>query len=220
MNKLAIAAAIVSLGGFMVLGLVASTKIGGGSNLHNLDMFILTLLFLAVIAISQIRLKPDFTLPGIHQWIIPFMVFVMVFPGWIAYRSGSPVKRLKPDLENRSLATIRQEVENAKSNGEVLFIDQRQLLTFGYIKNVPLVPDYEKKYMMDQAMGNNEQYFDEFYKDLIEKRFSIIVSDVLKTQYQQHEDAFSEENNAYVKWVSRQVLKYYEPIVTIKPLRY
>ncbi len=217
-NKLAIAAAIVSLGGFMVLGLVASTKIGGGSNLHNLDMFILTLLFLAVIAISQIRLKPDFTLPGIHQWIIPFMVFVMVFPGWIAYRSGSPVKRLKPDVENRSLSTIKQEVENAKSNGEVLFIDQRQLLTFGYIKNVPLVPDYEKKYMMDQAMGNNEQYFNEFYKDLIEKRFSIIISDVLKTQYQQQDEAFSEENNAYVKWVSRQVLKYYEPIVTIKPL--
>jgi hypothetical protein len=217
-NKLAIAAGVVSLSGFMVLGLVASTKIGGGSNLHNLDMFILTLLFLAVIAVSQLQIKTDFTLSGIHQWVIPVIVFVMVFPGWTAYRTGSPVKRPKPDLENRSLATIKQEVDNAKSIGEVLFIDQRQLLTFGYIKNIPLVPDYEKKYMMDQAMGNNKQYFDEFYKDLIEKRFSIIVSDVLKTQYQQQEDAFSEENNAYVKWVSRQVLKYYEPIVTIKPL--
>ena len=166
----------------------------------------------------QLQIKTDYTLSGLHQWVIPIIVFVMVFPGWTAYRTGSPVKRSKPDLENRSLATIRQEVDNAKSNGEVLFIDQRQLLTFGYINNVPLVPDYEKKYMMDQAMGNNKQYFDEFYKDLIEKRFSIIVSDVLKTQYQQQEDAFSEENNAYVKWVSRQVLKYYEPIVTIKPL--
>jgi len=31
-------------------------------------------------------------------------------------------------------------------------MDQRQLLTFGYVPKIPLVDDYEKKYMMDTAM--------------------------------------------------------------------
>ena len=40
-------------------------------------------------------------------------------------------------------------------SGEVLFMDQRQLLTFGYITDVPLVPDYEKKVMMNEALSGN-----------------------------------------------------------------
>ena len=42
---------------------------------------------------------------------------------------------------------------NARSQGEILFMDQRQLLTFGYVRNVPLVPEYEKKVLMNAAMG-------------------------------------------------------------------
>jgi hypothetical protein len=91
-------------------------------------------------------------------------------------------------------------------------------LTFGYVKDVPLVPDYEKKFMMDQAMGNNKPYFDEFYKDLSEHRFVLIVSDIQKTNYQQQNEASSDENNAFVKWVSIPVLSYYKPYFTSKQL--
>ena len=109
-------------------------------------------------------------------------------------------------------------MDKVKRQGNVLFIDQRQLLTFGYITDVPLVPDYEKKYMMDQAMGGNQQYFDLFYQDLKNKRFQLIVSDVQKTQFQEQNEGFSEENNAFVRWVSIPLLKYYKPVITIRKL--
>jgi hypothetical protein len=218
MNKLALASIIVSMSGFLVVGLAASTKIGGGSNLHNLDMFILTLEFVTILAITQLQSKLEPMQILVPTWILILLIIIMIIPGWISYRRGSFTELFNMDLENRSLITIREEVDRAKELGEVLFIDQRQLLTFGYIIDVPLIPEYEKKYMMDQAMGNNKQYFEQFYSDLQNERFKLIISDIQKTTIQKQEEAFSEENNAYVKWVSRHVLEYYVPILTIKKL--
>ena len=89
-------------------------------------------------------------------------------------------------------------------------MDERQLLTFGYITGVPLVPDYDKKVLIDQAMSSNEAYFRPFYADLAAHRFSLIISDRLRTPIRDTEYGFSEENNAWVKWVARPVLCYYQ----------
>ncbi|MCK4724799.1 MAG: hypothetical protein KAT29_03310, partial [Anaerolineales bacterium] len=97
--------------------------------------------------------------------------------------------------------------------------DQRQLLTFGYIQDIELIPDYEKKYIMDQAMAGNEEFFKGFYRDLADKRFALIVSEVLFTKEQDRTYAFSEENNAWVEWVSRPLLCYYRPLRTIKQVK-
>jgi hypothetical protein len=218
LKKLAKAAILVSVGGLLAIGVVASTKIGGGGNLHNLDMYILTLVFLALIAVTQIQRQSD---PGqfrVPQWIMIVLIILAVIPGWLAIESGHPVQSDSPDIIKKGLSTIIQEVNKAKGQGEVLFIDQRQLLTFGYVKDVPLVPDYEKKFMMDQAMGNNKPYFDEFYRDLSDHRFVLIVSDIQKTNYQQQNEASSDENNAFVKWVSVPILSYYKPYFTSKQL--
>ncbi|MBA4420922.1 MAG: hypothetical protein C0391_07220 [Anaerolinea sp.] len=211
-HPLARVAMTVSLGGFAVLGLLASTKIGGGSNLHNLDMYILTLVFLTASGFNQ-KLTEVSTWNGhTPQWVLVAGLMAMVVPGWIAYRSGSPLESKPANRTVNALATIEQAVNEAKTRGEVLFLDQRQLLTFSYIKDVTLVSDYEKKYMMDQAMGNNAAYFDQFAEDLEQGRFALIVSDIQKTTLQDQSRAFSEENNAYVNWVSRPLLEYYEPI--------
>ena len=77
------------------------------------------------------------------------------------------------DEVDEILQTIRRDVETKKSQGEVLFMDQRQLLTFGYIEAVPLVPEYEKKVLMNEAMGANADYFASFYADLEARRFSL-----------------------------------------------
>ena len=92
-------------------------------------------------------------------------------------------------------------------------MDQRQLLAFGYIPSIPFIPEYEKKYMMDQAMGNNSNYFQPYYHDLDDRRFALIVTEPLKTR--RREDLggpFSEENDAWVFWVSNPTLCFYEPI--------
>jgi len=104
------------------------------------------------------------------------------------------------------------EITKVFPTSEVLFLDQRQLLTFGIIKDVQLVPDYEKKYVMDMAMAGNKLYFDEFYKDIEQKRFGLIISAPVNQAIKTEDDSFGEENNIWVEYVSKPLLKYYEPI--------
>jgi hypothetical protein len=53
-------------------------------------------------------------------------------------------------------------------------------------------------------------YFDAFYKDLAAHRFSLIVSDPMRTPIRGSDYGFGEENDAWVKWVTKPVLCYYE----------
>jgi hypothetical protein len=213
LQKLAyLAACLVTLGA----GLVASVKIGGGSNLHNLDMFLITLVILAGLMFCQAK---DF-LPGSWPvWVQGLLVLVLLIPAWGAIERGRPLILPPQQIVNQALQTIREDVTEAQQRGEVLFMDQRQLLTFGYVQGVPLVSDYEKKYLMDKAMANDQAYFEGFYRDLAEKRFILIVSEPLRLVEQGIEDSFGEENNAWVKWVSGPVLCYYKPLVTMKEIR-
>ena len=95
-------------------------------------------------------------------------------------------------------------------------MDQRQLLTFGLIKGVPLIPEYDKKVLIDKAMGADAQYFEEFYEDLASHRFSLIITSPLNRRLNDIENQFSEENNAWVKWVAKPLLCYYRPLETYK----
>jgi hypothetical protein len=95
-------------------------------------------------------------------------------------------------------------------------MDQRQLLTFGFVKDVPLVAEYEKKYLMDQAMGDTAaSTFPAFHRDLESHRFSLIISDPLHLPIKDSDYGFGEENNAWVKWVAAPILCYYEPLLTL-----
>ena len=69
----------------------------------------------------------------------------------------------------------------AAHGGEVLFISERQLITFGYIKGVTLVPDDEIVELMEIAMSNNRPALSQFYSDLHRHRFALIVSRKLNT---------------------------------------
>ena len=200
----------------LLVGLTASVKIGGGSNLHNLDMFLVTLVILSGLAL-QGRQET-----GWQTWPVAgriLLVLVLALPTIIAIRIGEQLHLPLPDSVGEALQTVQAEVERAKQSGEVLFIDQRQLLTFGAVRDVPLVAEYEKKYMMDMAMGNNQAYFDAFYTDLRRQRFKLIVSDVLRAPKKEDTDSFGEESNAWVKWVVKPVLCYYQPVETFEDVR-
>lgn len=233
---------------FLAVGLVVSTKIGGGADLHNLDMFLIGVLFATAPAWRKGILPGSLYQPMPHL-MKAVVLLALVIPGI------SPLMKLRPisfsdhisvlvtltDLEtpyanerdlrrifdslppddevNKALLVLQDRVELARLQGEVLFIDQRQLLTFGYIKNVPLVTQYEKKYLMDQALSSNSTYFERFYSDLAAHRFALIVSDPLRTPVKDQEYAFGEENNAWVQWIARPVLCYYEPVETFEEMR-
>ena len=226
---------------FLVVGLIVSTKAGGGGDLHNLDMFLIGILFTVVIAwenggrqwLSQIDTSP--------LWIKGTLSLLLILPGiyplsvlrsfnyaedipWLVtltdVSDGKFLEMFPPQNEvDDILDTIRKEIDVAKPKGEILFMDQRQLLTFGYVKDVKLVPEYEKKVLMNQAMADNKAYFEKLYADLADKRFSLIISEPLRAPVKDSGFEFGEESNAWVKWVVYPVLCYYEPVATFKSVQ-
>jgi hypothetical protein len=241
LSKLQKLALVLPLLAFLVVGLVASTKIGGGGDLHNMDMFLIGLFFIGILAWQNGGgdwIQNGKSIPPLMKIVIIVFLVNSSLGSLFEMRSfslGEDAALLKKlsdapnetDLEMlptrpeivSALQIIQKEVDQARSQGEVLFIDQRQLLTFGAITDVPLVPEYEKKVLMNQALSEDAAYFDRFYADLAVQRFSLIITEPLHTPTQDSSYQFGEENNAWVKWVSSPVLCYYEPLVTIKTVR-
>jgi len=239
-QKLAI---ILPLLAFLAVGLIVSVKIGGGGDLHNMDMFILGLLFAGAIAWDQSGKEWVTQAANSPSWVRIVLVLAVMIPAYIPVRAMRPQQVAEEDMvwvmtladippqgpfpellpyehdANKALADIRSAVEAAAPNGEILFIDQRQLLTFRYITGVPLVPEYDKKVLINQAMSADEAYFKTFYQDLASHRFSLIITNPLHERIQTEEDNFGEENNAWVEWVSAPALCFYEPLDTLKKVR-
>ena len=201
---------------FLLVGLIASVKIGGGSNLHNLDMLLINLLLLAGLAWKF----------GGQEWLLNFnrhpliikllLVFMLLYSLFPTFLTASPLKLPSLEDQNNTLSIIQKSVGEAKIIGEVLFIDQRQLLTFGQVKDVPLVPDYEKKYLMNEAMSGNQTLFNKFYQDLRNHRFALLVNEPTFIDYQAEDYYFGSENDVWVKWVAQPLLCYYRPLYTFK----
>ena len=200
---------------FLGVGLVASTKIGGGSNLHNLDMFWVALVLVAGWAWKD--LVYACTHAGLTRtWGVVLVSLALISPAMYAVQYGTPLV-LPPEVKiQAALDSIRQNVAQAQQHGQVLFLDDRQLLTFGEVTNVPLVVEYEKKYLMDQAMAANADYFKQFNQDLAAHRFVMIITEPLALTYKSIENNFNEENNAYVHWVTAPLMCYYQPKITFE----
>jgi hypothetical protein len=212
-QKLALTGGLIA---FLAVGLVASVKIGGGNNLHNLDMFLIGLL---IAAGSAWESGASRWLTGGEQrplWMVAALALLVLYPIQQVMVSIEPYEAKDPQKVSAALEMVRDRVKAARDCGEVLFIDNRQLLTFGYINGVPLIPEYEKKLMMDQAMSENAAYFEPFYRDIAKQRFALIVSEPLQTGYQGEGYQFGNENDAWVKWISRPVLDRYTPLNTSK----
>jgi len=199
---------------FLGVGVVISVKIGGGSNLHNLDMFLIGLVLLAGLAWKNGGHRLLLNIKTNSAWMKIILLGLILLPAVKVIREPSHWQLPSADLVADALSETQTAVAEARKEGEVLFMDQRQLLTFGHVGDVPLVVDYEKKQLMNEAMSGNEAYFARYYEDLASQRFSLIVSEPLRVEVQGGEFDFGNENDAWVKWVSIPMLCYYEPIVT------
>jgi hypothetical protein len=212
-NWLQKTAALIVAGIFLVIGIIASVKIGGGSNLHNLDMFLVSLLLIAASALNHS--KPQETANGARSPLLNLLLaVVLIAPVTYNMSSGSRLVLPAQEKTEETLTVVQNKVEEYSQTGEILFIDHRQLLTFNLVKNVHLYDEYEKKYLMDQAMAANEPYFRGFYEDLRNHRFALIINEPANIIIRGSEHSFGEENDAYVKWVTQPLLCAYEPIYT------
>jgi hypothetical protein len=207
-------------------GLVVSTKIGGGSNLHNLDAY-LTMLLVVGGWCYYARTNPDTdTVPTIApgepaarlHWI--GMLYILLLPVYLTLLSGPVTPPIDLQRVDRALAAIDSLATAAyQSSEEVLFISERQLLTYDLIRSVPLVPEYEKVFLMEMAMANNPGYLGQFQQDLKNQRFALIVSEPLAIRYKGSAKSFGEENDAWVVNVAEPILCYYEPFRTFRELK-
>jgi hypothetical protein len=218
------------LGVLFVGGVIVSVKIGGGSNLHNLDAYLALLLVIGSYIFFD-RFQPDQitqvveniqdqhpsdpnSLAKLTEGI--FIATALVIPMYFTLTTGGQLTKRDYPAAQAALQTINSEAQQAVNRGgEVLFISQRHLLTFNDVQNVPLVPEYELVFLMEMAMSDNAAYMDAFHTDISNQRFAMIVSEPLVIQYQGRTHGFGEENDAWVARVSEPVLCYYEPAIKL-----
>jgi hypothetical protein len=201
-------------------GIVVSAKIGGGNNLHNLDAYWALLWLLAAAlyfghyqneqpidrpemraAVSRIERLGNAVLLG---WLFLMLLFS-------ALSSGAPRFLYSSQDVESDLKLLQQALQAANAQGPMLFLTERQLLTFGTPRSYNIVYDYEKVWLIMMAMAHNQAYLDRFHEDIRSQRFSLIVSDPLRLRKKGTSAHFGDENDYWVEEVATPILCYYEP---------
>jgi hypothetical protein len=103
-------------------------------------------------------------------------------------------------------------VQNYGRTGDILFMYERQLLTFGMIPRVPLVPEDEVVSLMEMAISGNEPYLTQFYRDLASHRFAAIVAHPQNLGVETGD--FIEESDVWNRLVAQPMLCQYKPALT------
>ena len=192
-------------------GVIVSTKIGGGSNLHNLDAYLVILLvvsgyvyFEKVIWESHHRQKKE----NVSRVLL---LLIVLIPILYALSFGGPLILPEKQVVKQTLETLDEMTSEAvKMGGDVLLITERQLITFGMLKEIPLVEKFETVYLMEMAMSGNDNYLSDFHASLSEQDYALIVTDQQRINYKGREYAFGEENDVWVAEVTVPLLKYYQ----------
>ncbi|MBS1250435.1 MAG: hypothetical protein MAG431_02029 [Chloroflexi bacterium] len=207
---------LLGVGGMLAIlllgGLVVSVKIGGGSNLHNLDAYFLILIVTASYTFWADEAKYLDGLKDVSSNLTKIaFVSALVIPVLMTLTSSGHFSVREKEVEARDLSRLQDIVNEAASQGEeVLFITERQLQSFNLITGVPLVPEYEKVELMEMAMAGNTQYLERFHQDIKGQRFAVIISDTMHTLLRGREAPFGEENDVWVTRVTSTVLEYYQ----------
>lgn len=198
---------------FLVIGLLASIKIGGGDNLHNLDLFLLYLVLVVGLGVRKVASDSGLQIGAWAPTGRAILLVTVLLPVLQVLRSDGAAVEFPAGVAQAHLAELRNAVANAGANGPVLFIDQRQLLSFGLVNTGPTVVEYEQIELMDRAMAEDVAGLEPFYADLQAQRFSLIISDPLPVVWRGSAFPFGEENDAWVRYVTIPILESYEPVL-------
>ncbi|HJW89447.1 MAG TPA: hypothetical protein VJ436_02275 [Anaerolineales bacterium] len=199
-------------------GVVVSVKIGGGSNLHNLDAFLMLLMVIAgYVFFGWVTPRPAEPASAAVQVAPPdslarFLTgLVVLIPVVYALPAVGPLEHPDREKTEAALAKLQALVDDATGRGgEVLFISERHLLTFGMLPGVPLIGQYETVFLMEMAMAGNQTYLGQFYRDIGRQRFDLIVTDPLHDKFKGRAYPFGEENDVWVARVAQPVLSSYQ----------
>lgn len=193
-------------------GLVVSVKIGGGTNLHNMDAYMVLLWVLAAY-LGAGGYAPQSRKPTMLSLPVALTIFLVSVPVLLAVFAGGPLNLPPRDKAEAALADIQQLIaEQTAAGKEVLLISQRHLITF-HMVDTKLVHEYEKLFLMEMAISGNQPYLETFWDGVDDHRFGLIITDPLYDYiYTDAQDDLAAENNAWVRNVSVPVLCAYEPL--------
>ena len=200
---------IILLGG----GLVVSTKIGGGGDLHNMDAYIVLLGLITLYFLSERAISESTPLPALKMELPIVIGFLLIIPVMFSLSRFTPPIQYDQNQATDDLLTLRTAMQSYSKDGEVLFIYERHLLTFDMIPGIPIVPEYEVVSLTEMAISGNQPYLNKFYDDLQSHRFTAIVA--RKQNLRATTGDFAEEANAWNDLVARHLLCEYEPVLTL-----
>ncbi len=192
-------------------GIVVSVKIGGGAGIHNLDAFWFFLLVLGSFAFFN-RTRADRVEDGKAIRISPFLTALLVAVPVLMQLTNANAQPL-PDQQqlDNVIISMRAYLYPVIEKGKpVLFIDNKQLITFGYFPKIQMVTEYETVFMLEMAMSGNEEFFKKFRQDLKDNRFGAIVTYPQPDRLQGPGEAFFEENNVQIKYIGNALSCYYQ----------
>ena len=193
-------------------GAVVSTKIGGGGDLHNMDAYLVMLSVLAMACwANQISTERDAKpMRGRVSWSV--VLAALLIPLWFAIPKIGFFHSYDKTVVEQDLQKIQQTVlQTIQNGGEVLFITERQLITFNSVGDLILIPEYEQTELMEMAMSRNQLYLEQYYTDLENHRFALIVAERQKDTPKKS-GSFLEEDYAWVNFVGAPLLCYYESV--------
>jgi hypothetical protein len=195
-------------------GILVSIKVGGGSDLHNMDaFFILFLTFALSIGFNKFTME-DKTEHKPYKINILFLFAVIILPVISSIRLGSVMHFPSAGVTQRELWVICELLDSVKNdNREVLFISEKQLVTYHFCGEVRFSKDYEKIPLMEWAMSNNNLELHKFYEALQKRNFSMIIMDSVYMQRQKKGDVFWIENNLWTDKVLHYVLENYQWVI-------
>lgn len=228
----------LGLAGLFVIGIFVSMKIGGGADLHNMDVFSVPLLVVfaylftnshtaestppSVSPLPNLLTHP--LLPASHPTsqstpssVFPlpnplshsfFLALLVVIPAWFGMRVSAGLLQYDPATAQATLTELQRRVNT--NPGETLFISQRQLVSMHMLKGVTLIPQYEREDLMELAMSRNTTALEAgFYADLKAHRFAMIIVDPLRINYLGSNYAMGEENNVWTRFIIKPILCNY-----------
>lgn len=155
----------------------------GGGDLHNLDAF---LVFWALITGSLI--VGAYTPEKSAENTPPLKAESF---GWLLFSLSRCFLRLMQSTMGlfarktngrRTLDLCGSRCTLRDRPGEILFISDRQLVTFGELHSIQMEPEYEKVFLMEMAMGNNRPYLQGFYQKLETHSSGAIITDTSSYQ--------------------------------------
>jgi hypothetical protein len=191
-------------------GLVVSLKIGGGTDLHNMDAyFVMLLIVTGYLVFARYRREDGtFDQPVRIHWTL--LVLLLVVPVWSQWRNGTRFAPYEAGRTEEVLSVLQERVDQVNAQGgEILFITQRHLVSMGMLDRVTLVPEYEREDLMEMAMAENLPYLGRYQFDMDSQRFALIVIDPLNYNYLAEDRSFWEENNVWVRYAMRPILCNY-----------